>query len=399
MRTSSRLCVASLLLSGTSLVATPALAEAPTPRVPSVAILGIDSDDAEEQADALTTALRSRARAAPGWSLAEVTPSIGAVTVTLKCQAKPDPPCQQRIADHIRQDRYIWGAMNKIGPGQVSAELHLFQRGKPETVIREVFSDNLKDQNDDKLKNLSRRLFEQVTGAHAGQVLVQAGTGAGELVIDGYRHVQLEGGKASFELTKGPHTIDVVVPGMAKKSKAIDVAAGKDLLVEVELEKAIVGPDTPSKPFPTRTVLGGSLLAVGGGLAVTSIVFFGKWIGLKGDESDLRSRIDATKLAGRDVCDASIAKENIVKSGVTQSPLTAEGFCSENNKAKVSSGLAIGLGLGAALAVGAGVYVLTNERFREGTTFNPEREAKAMRRLKVEPILGTTNGLSLSGSF
>jgi len=36
-----------------------------------VAVLSLDSDDAEEQADALTGALRSRIRKSQGWSLIE----------------------------------------------------------------------------------------------------------------------------------------------------------------------------------------------------------------------------------------------------------------------------------------------------------------------------------------
>ena len=79
----------------------PAFAEAPGPRTPPVHVLGIDSDDAEDQADALTGALRSRIRSAPGWSLQETQHALGMLTAALRCPPKPDQPCLQRIADQL----------------------------------------------------------------------------------------------------------------------------------------------------------------------------------------------------------------------------------------------------------------------------------------------------------
>src|SRR4051812_45323916 len=62
-----------------------------------VLVLSLDSDDAEEHADALTGALRSRIRASQGWSLVETTQSLGMLTAALRCPAKPlTADCEQR---------------------------------------------------------------------------------------------------------------------------------------------------------------------------------------------------------------------------------------------------------------------------------------------------------------
>src|SRR5690242_13691103 len=63
-------------------------ADQSTAHTVSVAVLGLDSDDAEEQADALTGALRSRIRASQGWSLVDTTQSLGMLTAALRCPGK-----------------------------------------------------------------------------------------------------------------------------------------------------------------------------------------------------------------------------------------------------------------------------------------------------------------------
>src|SRR5215475_7074308 len=109
-----------------------ARADAPGPRAYPVYVLAIDTDDAEDQADALTGALRSRVRSAPGWSLQETTHALGMLTTALRCPARPDAACLQKIGDQLRTDRFLWGFLTKAAGNQVTAELHLWARGKPD---------------------------------------------------------------------------------------------------------------------------------------------------------------------------------------------------------------------------------------------------------------------------
>src|ERR1700723_946621 len=84
-----------------------ARAQAPKPQ--DLHVLEIDSDDADDQAEALTGALRSRVRSAQGWSLPETSQSLRMLTAALRCPVRPDAPCLQRIGDHLKTDRFVWG--------------------------------------------------------------------------------------------------------------------------------------------------------------------------------------------------------------------------------------------------------------------------------------------------
>lgn len=384
----------------------PAPAANPT-AAQTIAVLGIDSDEAQDQADALSDALKSRARQAPGWTLMEKSPSLGSLTVQLKCPAKPDATCQQKIADTLKSDRYVWGVMSKAGGGgQVNVELHLFRRGKPDFVIRETYSDSLKDQNDEKLRGLARRLFEELTGTSAGHVVVRAGTGDGEVIVDGSRRVRLENGRATIELASGVHTLEVLPAGSTRRTKQVTVQNGGETVLDIELDAGAGSPQEPSKPFPTRTVVGGTLVVVGTALAVTSVVFGVKWIGLKGDESGLVDQLKAGRSAaladpakypqgsvynGGNPCDYSASSPvQVIGSGKS-----TKDFCDKNSDATTASALFIGLGVGALVTGGVGAYLLATKSSSESKSA-PLPKAGGV---KVEPVFGTTNGLALSGTF
>ncbi|MGD0524874.1 MAG: hypothetical protein ABSE49_07015, partial [Polyangiaceae bacterium] len=84
-------------------------AEPPNARATPVYVLSIWTDDADDQADALTQALRSRVRQAQGWSLLETSQSFETLSIALKCPPKPDAACLQRIGDQLHADHYVWG--------------------------------------------------------------------------------------------------------------------------------------------------------------------------------------------------------------------------------------------------------------------------------------------------
>src|SRR5678815_1651458 len=83
-----------------------ARAEPPGPGVLPVDVIAIHSDEVDEQAEALTATIRSRVRALRGFSLHESDYALEVLTLGLKCGEVPDDPCQAKIADQIRADRY-----------------------------------------------------------------------------------------------------------------------------------------------------------------------------------------------------------------------------------------------------------------------------------------------------
>src|SRR5258708_33175418 len=153
-----------------ALRASPVRADEPIAKAVPVYVLAVWTDDADDQAEALTRALRWRAAHAPGWSLLETTQSFETLAIALKCPPKPDAACLLRIGDQLKADHYIWGTMDKRkgAAGELNASLHLWTRGKAGADARKAFPDTLGDPSaDDSLRTVAADLFGQLTGASA----------------------------------------------------------------------------------------------------------------------------------------------------------------------------------------------------------------------------------------
>src|SRR5262245_47852322 len=74
----------------------------PGPDAIPVTVVAVQTADADDQAEALTKALRSAVRRMHGWSLGEGDYSLEVLVLSLKCSEPPDASCESRIADQIR---------------------------------------------------------------------------------------------------------------------------------------------------------------------------------------------------------------------------------------------------------------------------------------------------------
>jgi len=151
-----------------TVTAAPTPAPAPAPANVSAArtiqVLGFDSDNADDQVEALTTALRTRLRAMSNWSLGGVSTSLSMVTAALKCPQRPDTACTQRMGDEFKTDRVMYGWVNRTSPREVTAEVHLWVRADREIVANETYADTLTDAKDPKLQAVADRLLEKLLG-------------------------------------------------------------------------------------------------------------------------------------------------------------------------------------------------------------------------------------------
>ncbi|AKU96021.1 hypothetical protein AKJ09_02685 [Labilithrix luteola] len=356
-------------------VATPRRAHADQPGAHTVpvAVLALDSEDSEEQADALTGALRSRVRAAQGWSLIETTQSLGMLTAALKCPSHPPADCQQKISEQIKAERYIWGFVTR-GPttGQVTAEIHLYQKNKSDTVLKESYADNLKDANDDTLRKVAARIVERLGGTALGVVVVKAGELNGEVVVDGEKRVPLQKGTARIELAPGGHSIEVASTGIPSSKRNVLVVIGKEAVVEIAPTQETEPPHA-EKPFPTRTVVGGVVLGAGvilGAVAVQQALFYGE---LQDRGKEVAKRVEA----GQKPCEPSGDQE----------------FCNIDNRSKTASAFAIAGGAVGAVAIGTGLYLLL-------TNGSSEKTASAPKRPQIVPTFGANSGgVMINGAF
>jgi hypothetical protein len=259
-------------------------------------VLTLLSDDAEDQAEALSGALRSRLREKPGVVLDETTMNLATFLAAMACSERPDPLCLLKIGDQLKVQRFVWGSLKK-GPesGQVTADVHLWRRGKADRVAAETFSDNLRDQNDDVLRRIAGRLIDKLVGAPlAAAVTIRVGDASGELVIDGKDRVSIEHGEATVELRPGHHVLEVRSDGYRTVVQPVDVVESTDQVLDVRLvPQEAERPAEPSKPIAARTVLALGLVAVGAGFGVAGTVKAAQFLSLRSENQRDHETLDA----------------------------------------------------------------------------------------------------------
>ena len=284
----------------------------PGPRAVPAHVLGIDSDDAEDQADALTGALRSRVRGAPGWSLQETQHSLGMLTAALRCPQKPDAACLQRIGDQLHTDRFVWGVMSKAPGNQVTAEVHLWARGKPDVGAKETYSDNLEDQNDETLRKIAARILEKISGSPTtGTMTVHAGDAEGVVWINGQKSRALEHGAATIDLAPGRYDVELRAQGFeTARQERVVVAAGQETNVPLKLVPAAAASTEQAprgKPVDVRRVAGWSLIGLGVAAGIVAAVEGVEFLSAKNDLDAATAR--TSRAAITDVC----ANSNVVQ--------------------------------------------------------------------------------------
>ena len=244
-----------------------ALAAEPGPDTLPINVIAIQTSDADDQAEALTKALRVAVRAMPGWSLGEGDYSLEVLTLSLKCSEPPDANCQSRIADQIKSDRYVWGTLKKKG-GNVVGDVHLWVRGKGTSNFAVDYSSNLTEANDDSLKRLAGETIAQLTGGPPkGGIHVRVGNAPGQVFIDGQPVGALKAGEGTFMAASGPHKVTVKAVGYADMESQVVV---KPTGAPAEVSLAMVA-SGESAPIGWRRIGGFGAIGLG---VVSAVVGF-----------------------------------------------------------------------------------------------------------------------------
>lgn len=219
---------------------TTARAAEPGPDTLPISVISVQTDAADDQAEALTRALRNAVRAMPGWSLGEGDFSLEVLTLSLKCAEPPDASCQSRIADQIKSDRYVWGTIEKKG-ANVKGTLNFWVRGKGTSKVPVEYTSNLTDSTDDTLRGIAATAISELTGGPPkGGVHVKAGGVQGQVFVDGQPLGALKSGDGSFMIPSGPHKITVKAQGYADAESQVVIkptgAATEVTLVPIPMD-------------------------------------------------------------------------------------------------------------------------------------------------------------------
>ncbi len=318
----------------------------------SVYMLTIWTEDADDQADALTRAMRVQARDARGWELLETSQSFETLAIALKCPTKPDAACLQRIGDQLKTDHYVWGTMEKSKgvPGEVSVRLHLWARGRPGVEASEDLPDTLTDANDESLRAIASRLFGRLTGTGSASAAASAPAVAPVPTV----------ARPTISPAVAPEPPPQAPPPIAERASPAESAS--------------------AHPFPSRILVTYAALAVGAGLLVASAVEAADWVGDRDASTNDRA------LVPRSVTDVCMVDPQSAWAAAAQDA------CSKGKDAVNASSLAwIFGGIGAAMA-GAGVWLLASHQEARGNGGGETSRGAAAPRVVLLPSLSPRAG-------
>lgn len=333
-------------------------ADPPSPDALPITVVAVKSDDALDQAEALTGALRKAVRDSKGWSLEEgKTQSLEFLILQMKCPEPIDATCEARIADVIEADRYLWSVIGLSGDF-VTGTLNLWVRGKGTSRAPLKYSANLTDPTDGSLVDVARKALNEVTGGPPkGSVRITAGGVEGQLYVDDEPIGALDAEGGTFQLSSGEHRIVVKAPGHADAETTVNIRPATTVdaqltLVELDEETTV----------DARMIAGFASLGVG--VAAGAV---GLWAGLevnsiKEDAAFERYRSQFTE--SDDVCEMASAGEGNLNDLGAMTPGEAADACDKASTMEIVQAVMFPL---AAVAAGVGGYLLGTSSLAGGS--------------------------------
>ncbi len=373
---------------------TPVPAATPAPAGPvapsadgtPIAVLTFDEDGFEEQAEAFTLAVRGRLRLVGGWAMRDDVPSLALLAASNRCGAELDAACQTKIADQLKLDYFVWGRIDRATSqkGYVTATMRIYRRNGAMTETKETYSENLKDSNDDALRQIAQRALDKLLGRSAGKLLITAPPGPGQVVVDSKLRFPIENGRATIEVPAGPHRVEVFVKGYATQSKNLTVPASDQVTFDAPVVKDEHATGEADNGIPGRTLASVGLFVAGGAALVGSGYFTARFISENSKAQDGRTLIQGND----DICNPQYSlKPTLPNADALVQACTHAGNA---NRAWPWAWVLGGVGVA---SVGVGVYLLVTAPSKE-----PEKKT-GMKSLQFTPLLSDQPGLSLSGRF
>jgi hypothetical protein len=353
-----------------------------------VEVLAFSSNDAVDEAAALTDAFKHALISAPGVADHGKSHALEAVALTAGCDDPSAASCAPKIANEIKWDKFIYGTVKKTPPNKITATLHYYNAGQIKTVAKTYDAGPVaKDGMSPELKKIATdALFSLLGGAPKGKLEVTvsgpAASEDGELFENGQSIGTITAGKGTIDLPSGTHTVELRIKGFAPQSGEVEVTpAGATLqLAPVRLP--------PSKPIDFQLYGGIAAIAVGA-------VFVG--LGVSNSLGVLKAQDDSTFDSYRrqykgnvDVCDKAHAGEGTSK---TDAAYVAN-LCDETaNKQRAQY---IFYGIGGALVIGGTILILTDKT----GSGDKAADKTALLKVQLKPVLTPTyQAFSLTGTF
>lgn len=356
----------------------------------SVAVLGVDSLDAEDELERrLSQALSASAKKVEGFTVGDRALSLEQMMLAHGCD-EPSAACLNDIARTLSVERLLYGTVSATAG---THELTLFTYT---TSASRVESKALRSVPDDRLANaqvttetvagLLRRLLNP---ASTGQLQLTGNPPGSEILVDGSSRGLLdEAGTLVVELDPGEHRVRAARPGYhVTKERTVAIEAGETTRLDITLEKHTTLETTPPpepEPEPVvetapvrprrnlKRIFGWVSVGLGAAFAAATVY---TWVRIHSlnDNADFKAYRASFPRAGSeggvsDVCTeaqvGSLAGKDASKAGLEAK---ARDHCDEASKLEV---LQYVFGGGTLLAGGLGTYLLISARSHETATLS-----------------------------
>ena len=275
-----------------------------------IQILTVFSNDALQNAVALTEALKRAAAHVDGWKPAAGDVSLEVLMAGLGC-TEPNSSCLRKIAKEIDVDRYIWGTLEPVDD-EVVAHLYYWEDGQNVRDTRLTYSESLTDGADDTLFDLAESAFYTLVGITTGQLVVLAGDVDGEVFVDGASVGRIKNGRAEIQVPSGKVEVVVKAPGYEDARSTVKVRTGASARVVLEpiplesnrkgfrIARRATSPEPDSrrhKPRSAQRLVGYGVLGAGVAASVVGAVFWVQSATQRNDEDyqDFRDEVLPTE--------------------------------------------------------------------------------------------------------
>ena len=313
-----------------------------------VTFLGLDSDDAEDDAVAIAKSLEAELHARGDLATKQQSSSFTMLSAAARCPERPNVLCLKRLAKLIKVENFIWGLVRRNGTSIV-VELHRFNH-QPGPIYTQSLA---KAASFNPKEAVSKLLGDDVNTS----ISITCAVSDGVVWIDEHARTIIRDSRANASVTANePHTVEVRVAGKVVHRTTITPGGSG---ATWSCAGGGVGAEGGSVPSATtrmssRRVAGYSLLGAGGLAAAVATIFTVKYVGNLSALDEARAPLPKT---ATDVCSPKLGT-------------SAKVACSELQAADTSRAAAITAGIIGAALLGAGLY-FTFSSESEGATITP----------------------------
>lgn len=359
-----------------------------------IEVLAFASNDAVDEAAALTDAFRHAVVAVDGIYDNGKSHALEAVALTAGCDDPMAQACGPKLANEIKHDKFVYGTVKKSPPGKLTATLAYYSGGQVKQVVKTYDGGPVaKDGASPELKKIALDALYQLTGKgpKAKVEITVTGPGSSESgdLYEGANKVgHVENGKAQLELGTGSHTLELRMSGFANTTGVVEVSptGGTLTLAPVRMGD---GKKFDFQLYGGIAALGVGVVFLGVGVATTARV-----LTIKNDDA-FQAYSKRWTSSEKNICARAREGQEKGNSGDSSNfdsnrpKLTASvtSLCEEGESKQTTQ--FVWYGLGAALAVTGTVLLVTRKA---------PGDSKAA--VQVTPIITPGyGGLSLTGAF